>query len=108
MEFYDNQKDPIKYYFLEKIQGTLASRGSLKLLIKKQRSPNEANYSAHGYYNRMNQSEMMNLSQSQSFENVKYQEEEEEDDDYEAETNRKTRNKNPIQGRTERVHYSNL
>ncbi len=108
MEFYDNQKDPIKYYFLEKIQGTLASRGSLKLLIKKQRSPNEVNYSTQGYYNKMNQSEMMALSQSQSFEDVNNQEEEDEDEDYELETNRKTRNKNPIQGRPERVLYSNL
>ncbi len=56
----------------------------------------------------MNQSEMMALSQSQSFEDVKYQEEEEEDDDYELETNRKARNKNPIQARSERVLYSNL
>jgi hypothetical protein len=34
VEYYDSVKDPIKYYFLEKIQNTLANRETLKLLLK--------------------------------------------------------------------------
>lgn len=35
VEYYDSVKDPIKYYFLEKIQITLANKASLKIMILK-------------------------------------------------------------------------
>lgn len=38
VEYYDSVKDPIKFYFLEKIQITLASKASLKIMVLNKRN----------------------------------------------------------------------